>query len=136
MEEDTAKSVTAITTPLGLTVALTYNSSPNAPTNAGTYVVIGTVVDAVYQGSATNNLVITNGVSNTPTNMTVMVSGGVLTLGWPGDHLGWILQAQTNGLGAGLGSLWMDVPGSGSSTQAVITIDATQPAVFYRLRSP
>jgi hypothetical protein len=134
--DGTAKSATAITTPAGLTVAFTYNGSPNAPTNVGTYVVIGTVVNPVYQGSATNNLVIASGISNTPTNMTAVVSGGMLTLSWPGDHLGWILQAQTNGLGAGLGGQWVDVSGSGSSTQAVITIDATQPTVFYRLRSP
>ena len=53
-----AISVTASTTPPGLTVNLTYNGSPNAPTNAGSYTVIGTISDPNYYGSATNTLVV------------------------------------------------------------------------------
>ena len=53
-----AEAATATTTPSGLTVVLTYNGSANAPTNAGSYTVIGTINDANYQGSATNTLVI------------------------------------------------------------------------------
>src|SRR5208283_562632 len=54
----TAEAATATTTPAGLAVDLTYNDSPNAPTNADSYTVIGTINDANYQGSATNTLVI------------------------------------------------------------------------------
>jgi hypothetical protein len=54
----TARSVSASTTPTGLTVALTYDGSPNAPTNAGSYEVIGTVNNPNYQGSTTNSLII------------------------------------------------------------------------------
>ncbi len=53
-----AEPATASTTPSGLTVNLTYNGSANAPTNAGSYVLVGTINDANYQGSATNTLVI------------------------------------------------------------------------------
>ncbi|MEI6396399.1 MAG: MBG domain-containing protein, partial [Verrucomicrobiota bacterium] len=53
-----ARSATATTTPTGLTVNFTYNGSANAPTNASSYTVIGTVSDANYTGSATNTLVI------------------------------------------------------------------------------
>src|SRR5664280_2568927 len=60
--DGTAKSVTATTTPGGLTVNITYNGSVSAPTNAGSYTVIGTISDASYQGSATNTLVISKGV--------------------------------------------------------------------------
>jgi fibronectin type 3 domain-containing protein len=134
--DGTAKSATAITTPAGLTVAFTYDGSPNAPTNAGTYVVIGSVVDALYVGSATNNLVITNSVSNIPTNITSSVTGDQLTISWPESHLGWILQGQTNALSTGIGGTWYDVPGSEAGTQAVITIDPVNPTVFFRLRSP
>ena len=56
--DGTAKAATATTTPSGLTVSFTYNGSANAPTNAGSYTVIGTINDANYQGSATNTLVI------------------------------------------------------------------------------
>ena len=58
----TAKAATATTTPSGLTVSFTYNGSANAPTNAGSYTVIGTINDANYQGSATNTLVISPGL--------------------------------------------------------------------------
>ena len=53
-----ARAATASTTPGGLTVNLTYNGSSSAPTNSGSYTVIGTISDANYQGSATNTLVI------------------------------------------------------------------------------
>jgi len=44
--DGTAKLATAGTTPSGLAVVLTYNGSANAPTNAGSYTVIGTINDA------------------------------------------------------------------------------------------
>jgi hypothetical protein len=53
-----AISVTATSTPPGLTVNLTYNGSPFAPTNAGSYTVIGTISDTTYYGSATATLVV------------------------------------------------------------------------------
>jgi hypothetical protein len=58
-----AISATAGTMPSGLTVNLTYNGSASAPTNVGSYNVIGAISDASYQGSATNTLVI-NSVTN------------------------------------------------------------------------
>ena len=62
------------------------------------------------------------------------MSGSTLTLSWPLDHLGWTLQAQTNALGAGLGSDWVDVAGSAATNQWLIPLDPNQPTVFYRLR--
>jgi hypothetical protein len=56
--DGTARPVSVATTPFGLNVLATYNGSSAAPTNAGTYTVIGTIVAANYQGSATNTLVI------------------------------------------------------------------------------
>ncbi|PYL38621.1 MAG: hypothetical protein DMF34_06295 [Verrucomicrobia bacterium] len=54
----TPKSATATTTPPGLNVTFTYNGSATAPTNAGSYTVVGTINDANYSGSATGTLVI------------------------------------------------------------------------------
>jgi len=51
-----ARSVTASTTPAGLTTSITYNGGSSAPTNAGSYSVIATVNDANYQGSVSNTL--------------------------------------------------------------------------------
>ncbi len=56
--DGTAKSVTATTTPAGLAVDLSYDGSPTAPTNAGSYAVVGTVNEANYQGTANGTLVI------------------------------------------------------------------------------
>ncbi len=58
--DGTPKVVTATTNPTGLTVTLTYNGSAAAPTNAGTYAVAATIVDANYAGTASGSLVISN----------------------------------------------------------------------------
>jgi hypothetical protein len=51
--------VGALTTPPGLAVNLTYNNSAAAPTNAGSYTVVGTIAEGNYHGSTTNTLTIT-----------------------------------------------------------------------------
>jgi len=61
--DGTARSVVATTTPAGLMVRITYDGSSNAPTNAGTYTVIGSIEDPYYQGSVTNLLVISKGAA-------------------------------------------------------------------------
>jgi alpha-tubulin suppressor-like RCC1 family protein len=53
-----AHNATATTSPTGLNVSLTYTGSATAPTNAGSYAVVGTISDANYQGSASGTLVI------------------------------------------------------------------------------
>lgn len=70
--------------------------------------------------------------SNPPISLSV--SGNQLTLSWPSAYLGYTLQAQTNTLARGLWTNWVDVAGSSSSTQSVMTITSTNGAVFYRLR--
>jgi len=75
-------------------------------------------------------------IATNPTNITFSVSGGNLTLTWPSDHLGWILQSQTNALSKGLFTNWVDVAGTASVIQTNINIVQTNPTVFFRLRSP
>ena len=58
--DGTAKIAAATTQPPGLTVDLLYDNSPDAPTNAGSYTVVGAVDDPSYFGSATNTLVVSN----------------------------------------------------------------------------
>ena len=74
----TAKAATASTTPSGLTVNLTYNGSANAPTNAGSYTVIGTINDANYQGGATNTLVINKAILTYTANAASMTYGSAV----------------------------------------------------------
>jgi autotransporter-associated beta strand protein len=85
---------------------------------------------------AIGTLSVVTGVATNPTNITFSVSGGVLALSWPADHLGWYLQCQTNSLSVGLNNGWVTVPGSQSMTSTNIAINPAQPAVFYRLISP
>jgi hypothetical protein len=92
-----AINVTANTTPPGLAVSLTYMGSPLAPTNPGSYTVVGTINDPNYYGGATNVLVIglppqsfaagNIGGLNQP-SLTLQLSG---TPGYP-----YVLQTATN----------------------------------------
>ena len=56
--DGTPRVATATTEPAGLAVAMTYDGNPAAPVAAGTYVVVATVNDATYAGSATGALVV------------------------------------------------------------------------------
>ena len=62
------------------------------------------------------------------------MTGNTLHLSWPANYQGWTLQVQTNSLTKGLGTNWVDVPGSSSIISTNITVDPTKPTVFYRLR--
>jgi autotransporter-associated beta strand protein len=75
-------------------------------------------------------------IASNPTNITATVNGNTLSLTWPADHLGWILQSQTNSLTAGLGTNWVDVAGSAAATNNNVTINPASPSVFFRLRHP
>jgi autotransporter-associated beta strand protein len=68
-------------------------------------------------------------VKTAPTNITLQASGGNLTLSWPLDHTGWILQTQTNSLATN----WVDVAGSSITNQMFIPINPANGGVFFRL---
>lgn len=63
-------------------------------------------------------------------------NGGALQLTWPGTHLGWRLEAQTNSSGVGLGTNWFTVPGAAATNLIFIPIDAANDGVFFRLIYP
>jgi hypothetical protein len=61
------------------------------------------------------------------------ISGSTLTLTWPTGQ-GWTLQSQTNNLSTGLNpnsAAWGTATSPDGS--ATMTIDPTQPTVFFRL---
>jgi autotransporter-associated beta strand protein len=90
-----------------------------------------------YRFNPTNGVVsVITGTASNPTNITASVSGRTLTLTWPEDHLGWILQSETNAASIGLGTNFVDVAGSSASTNAIFTINPLNPTVFFRLRHP
>jgi autotransporter-associated beta strand protein len=74
-------------------------------------------------------------VNINPTNIVSSTSGGVLTLSWPADHIGWRLQVQTNSLSVGITTNWFDLAGTSTTNSVNITI-STNGTVFYRLIYP
>jgi hypothetical protein len=81
----------------------------------------------------TNRTYTASFTASNPTNITTSVSGNTLTLAWPNDHQGWILQALTNDLSS---SDWFDLPGTGDTNWVNISMNRANAAVFYRLRQP
>ena len=75
--DGTPKAVTVVTSPLGLSVAVTYNASPTPPTDAGSYAVSATVIDQNYHGSAIGTLTTTQATTTT----TVVSSANPSTFG-------------------------------------------------------
>jgi hypothetical protein len=81
----------------------------------------------------TTNITYTaNFTASSPPIITTSISSNTLTLAWPTDHLGWILQAQTNALSTN----WFDLPGTAAANWLTFPINSANPAVFYRLRQP
>lgn len=70
----------------------------------------------------------------TGTNITLSVTGNSLTLAWPTNYLGWILQSNSVGLESA--NDWFTVPGSSATNQFQITINPGLKNVFYRMASP
>jgi alpha-tubulin suppressor-like RCC1 family protein len=113
--DGTAKSATASTSPSGLAVAFTYNGDTTAPTNAGSYAVVATVVDANYSGTATGMLTI----SKTGQTAPVISSAASATFG----------SSYTAAANTGFGALlWSLGAGSTATTPA---INATTGAVTF-----
>lgn len=56
--DGTEKAVSVTTTPANLPFTITYSGSPSAPSSVGSYAVVATVDDPLYEGAATANLVI------------------------------------------------------------------------------
>ena len=73
--------------------------------------------------------------TNAPT-LSSVISGIQMQLSWPPDHTGWTLQVQTNSLGAGLGTNWVNVPSSTGINSFSAPIVITNGCVFYRLVYP
>ena len=132
----TVSNITTDATPLAMGDTFTLFGASSATGNFTSIVGSPGTGLAYHFNPATGVLSVVAGSATTPTPITVSVNGSTLTLSWPADHQGWILQSQTSTLGAGLSNNWVDVAGSGSSTQAVVNINPASPAVFFRLRSP
>jgi autotransporter-associated beta strand protein len=91
-------------------------------------------------GTLTNDatgiaLIVGSPINPYPPTLATSFDGTSLTLGWP-TNAGWILQVQTNALNIGLGTNWVDVPGSDAVTSVTNSINPATGGVFYRMRLP
>jgi hypothetical protein len=75
-------------------------------------------------------------ISSEPPKIASAVSNGQFRINWPADHMGWLLQAQTNSPGTGLRANWGTVPGSGNTNEVMIPINRSNGSVFFRLTRP
>lgn len=120
-----------------LVAGLTYNLFSTAA-HSGNF--------ASVTGYAGNNLAFnfnpTNGVlsvvqtsASAPANLSFTTHPGTFTVNWPSNYTGWTLQVQTNDFQHGLGTNWVDVPGS-AEVSSLDFPSTTNGSVFFRLRLP
>ncbi len=86
--------------------------------------------------NASVDLVITNApvvINPNPSNIVYSVSGNQVTLSWPANQTGWLLQSNSVSL---LSNDWFTVSGSASTNQVSFPVDTTKTDVFYRLMYP
>ena len=74
--DDSRKSVTATTTPTGLTTTITYNGNTIPPSAVGSYAVVVTITDGNFQGSVTGTLVIASQTSSCGAHHWTQLPGG------------------------------------------------------------
>ncbi len=110
------RHVAATTLPDGLAVDFTYDGSPAAPTEAGSYEMVATVNDANYEGAATGTLV----VAKAPA--AVSLGGLAQTYDWTPKNVaattlpaGLALHVTYNG--------WPDAPTEAGSYAVAATVD-------------
>ncbi len=73
-------------------------------------------------------------ITTNSTNITISGSGITPTIAWPADHLGWILQIQTNGLLSA--NPWLNLPATADYISMPIPTDPDILVAFYRLSLP
>jgi hypothetical protein len=68
-----------------------------------------------------------------PPEIAFNLNGSELSLNWPTNYVGWLLESNSMGLAT---TNWFPVPGLGNTNRSQITIQSGQSNVFYRLSSP
>ncbi|TAL02926.1 MAG: hypothetical protein EPO07_06805 [Verrucomicrobia bacterium] len=96
------------------------------------------VVSAVnVSGESTNSAPVSaRPTSFAPTQLGFATVGNQLQLNWPTNHTGWLLQAQTNAPGVGLGTNWVMLSGSELTNSFILPVNPANGSVFLRLISP
>ncbi len=153
-------------TPGNNLVTLNWTASPSPAnynvkgslTNSGTYTLIESNLSVLtytntgqangtvyyYEVTATNSMgesVVAGPVNARPVSpvapqLNVGISGGTLQFSWGQDHTGWRLEMQTNTLGGGFSTNWVNVAAASNTNQIVLPISSTTGTAFFRLVYP
>ncbi len=75
-------------------------------------------------------------VSLAPPQLASVAGANELQFTLPQEHTGWRLEAQTNSIGAGLGTNRVTVSGSTGTNQLSVPISTANGSVFFRLVYP
>ena len=104
-----------------------------AVTNGTTYYYIITAINQLGESPASVEVAATP-IPAAGTTISAMMKGTSLTISWPSNYVGWILQ---NAVGLVNPAVWRDVPGSSTNSQmAFPTTDPKLPTQYFRLRHP
>ena len=130
-----AAQVTELTGPsLYSTSGFTLGSAainPNGSWNGGVQEVL-----AATNGQLTVNVPPISAILLNPVlapEIAFSVNANQLTLNWPTNYAGWLLESNSIGLASGN---WLPVPGSGNTNRVQVTVQPGQSNVFYRLSPP
>ncbi len=105
--------------------------------NGVTYYYVVTASNQIGEGLPSAEVAATPSgtVPSTGTNIAATLTGPNITLSWPSNYAGWILQTNVLDLRNSLD--WGDVPGSQTNYRMSFPAsDSTRPAEFFRLRHP
>ncbi|GEM_PF-4906808 len=131
--DGTARSVSVTTEPAGLNVVVTYAGSASAPTNAGSYEVIGVVDELNYSGAVTNTLVV---FTAAPVVLSVdLVEPADIIVSWNSVSNRTYRLQYKNDLNE---TEWVDLPPDIMATGPVTTVTnsvGSEPQRFFRLRT-
>lgn len=136
----TAYYVQRATNPTGPYVTIAANISSLSLTNTG----LTNGTRYYYTLTSTNSSgasAASMPASARPTAMTspplgVVAGNGEITLSWPPDHTGWILQTQTNSIHSGLGINWTSIAESSNTNSVTVPVYLANECVFFRLVLP
>ena len=123
-------SVTGVTlTSTGAAAVAAVGNYPIVPSAA-----VGTGV-ANYTITYNNGtLAVVQTLPATGTNVAFNLNGNQLTLSWPTNYIGWLLQS--NSVNVTDTNSWFTVTGSAATNSVIITVDPAKPQVFYRMAHP
>ncbi len=111
------------------------NYTDNDLTNGTLYYYVVTATN-LYGESPNSIQASARPVSTSQPQLNLVAGSGQIQMDWPADHTGWSLQVQTNSFNGGLGTNWVTIPASTSTSQIIFPVDPTSGSVFFRLAYP